>query len=95
MLTKSKGFQSQTLSTNAFWQLKNFKQFEVSEISTCQKGSRNQKKTQNCRKKLFIYQIAKNENNKTNKQTKLVFLKQNNWDVLKHTQKIRNSYGFH
>ena len=36
------------------------------------------KKTQNCRKKLFIYQIAKNENNKTNKQTKLVFLKQNN-----------------
>ena len=95
MLTKSKGFQSQTLSTIAFWQLKNFKQFEVSEISTCQKGSRNQKKTQNSRKKLFIYQIAKNENNKTNKQTKLVFLKQNNWDVLKHTQKIRNSYGFH
>ena len=95
MLTKSKGFQSQTLSTNAFWQLKNFKQFEVSEISMCQNGSRNQKKTQNSRKKLFIYQIAKNENNKTNKQTKLVFLKQNNWDVLKHPQKIRNSYGFH
>ena len=78
MLPTSKCFHKQTLSKNALSRLNSIQQFEVSEIYTPQKRSRNQKKTQKSREKLLISQIAENENNETNKQTNFVFLKENN-----------------
>ena len=44
LLTTSKCFHKQTLSKNALSRLNSVQQFEVSEISTPQKRSRNQKK---------------------------------------------------
>ena len=52
--TFCKCFHKQILSKNALSRLNSIQQFEVSEISTPQKRSRNQKKTQKSREKLLI-----------------------------------------